>query len=542
MICRLVFLVLLLPVVPLPAAAPPVARRTTSGPLHREIDRILEASPGFARYKAPAAFDAEFLRRVTLDLTGCIPTTAEARAFLADRSPNKREALVDRLLNSPEHARHLATFLDVTLMERLPGRQIPQAEWFEFLRRSVLTNQPWDVLAREILSGDGQDPAARHRVKFFLERNGEPNLITRDISRLFLGTNLQCAQCHDHPRIEEYRQDDYYGLLAFIGRTSIVSDRKKKLPLLAEKADGETTYQSVFDPRKVTKTALPRVPGGQALRDPMLDKSRLYVVAPAAGVASVPAYSRRAKLAAALTQPGYLPFRRNIANRLWALMMGRGLVEPLDMDHPANPPSHPELLDLLADDIGARRFNMREFLREIALSQAYQRSSEPPPGVDLKDAPLYATAVLKPLTPEQLALSLMQASGYTDAMRASLGKSITEEKLYARLTGGIAPFVRSFGSGEGAPQGFDARIDQALFLANGSLVRSWLTPGSVNLLGRLQKLSGDALADELYLSIFTRLPSTEERQEVADFLTRHPGRLSDLAWALLASTEFRFNH
>lgn len=525
------------------AAAPPKAPRPVSSlPLHQQIDQLLESSPGFAKHKAALSSDAEFLRRIYLDLTGTIPTSAEARAFLADRSPSKRQALIDRLLQSPEHARHLAIFFDVTLMERLADRHVPRAEWTEFLRRSILANQPWDEMAREILSGDGSDPKARHRIKFFLERNGEPNLVTRDISRLFLGTNLQCAQCHDHPRIEEYKQDDYYGLLAFVGRTSFVNDRKKKVALLGEKADGETTYQSVFDPRKVTKTALPRVPGGQPIKDPAVDKTKMYKVAPATGVAAVPAYSRRAQLAAALTQSSYLPFRRNIANRLWALMMGRGLVDPLDMDHPANPPSHPELLDLLADDIAARKFNMREFLREIALSQTYQRSSEPPSGVDPKAIPAHAVAELKPLTPEQLAFSLMQATGYTDNMRASLGKTLNEEKLYARLAGAVSPFVRNFGSPEGTAQSFDARMDQALFLANGPTIRSWLSPGSVNLLGRLQKLSGDALADELYLSIFTRYPEAGERREVADFLTRNPGRVADLAWALLASTEFRFNH
>src|SRR5207248_1831128 len=203
-------------------------------------------------------------------------------------------------------------------------------------------------------------------------------VITRDISRLFLGTNLQCAQCHDHPRVEEYRQEHYYGLFAFLGRSSLLVDRRRRAALLSEKADGETTFQSVFDPKKVTKTALPRVPGGPAIMDPPQDKTKAYTVAPAAGTAAVPRYSRRAQLAAAVTRADYAPFRRNIANRLWALLMGRGLIEPLDMDHPGNRPSHPELLDLLADDIALRKFDMRGFLRELALSETYQRSSELP--------------------------------------------------------------------------------------------------------------------------------------------------------------------
>jgi hypothetical protein len=499
------------------AAAPPV-KPVPVEPLRRAIDRLLAD-----RDSVPAP-DAEFLRRAYLDLTGCIPGPAEARAFLADRSPGKRAALIDRLLASPEHARHLATWLDVMLMERLPDRAVGRAEWAEFLYRAALSNMPWDAVAREVLSGDGSDPKRLHRVKFFAER-GEPNVVTRDVSRLFLGTNLQCAQCHDHPRVEEYKQEDYYGLYAFIGRVTFSMPPRNRSAALPEKADGETTFQSVFDPRKVTKTALPRVPGGPAIPDPP-NKPK--------------GYSRRAALAGAVARADYLPFRRNIANRLWALVMGRGLIEPLDMDHPGNPPAHPELLDLLADDIAARKFDLRGFLREVTLSEAYQRSSELPSGGVAKGASPFAAAVLKPLTPEQLAFSLMRATGVTDAARQSLGKGATEPALHARLAGNVAPFVRAFGSPAGTIQTFDPSMNQALFLANGPTVRSWLKGGG--LVARLRKLQGDALADELYLSVLTRLPDAEERREAAGFLARTNGDVADLAWALLASTEFRFNH
>jgi hypothetical protein len=527
--------ILLLPLT-LPAAGPPAL------PLYQRIDQLVASKADFARFKAPRSSDAEFLRRVYLDLTGKLPSTAEARAFLADHSPGKRRAVIDRLLASPEHALHLANVFDVMLMERRPDRFVPRAAWLEFLRSSFAANRPFDEIAREVLSGDGSDPKKRYRVKFFLERKGEPNVITRDIGRLFLGTNLQCAQCHDHPRVEDYRQEHYYGLFAFISRSSPLNDRRRRTMLLSEKADGETTYQSVFDPKKVTKTALPRVPGGPALVDPPLDKKNAYQVAPAPGVAGVPRYSRRAQLAKALARADYVPFRRNIANRLWALLMGRGLVEPLDMDHGGNPPSHPELLDLLAEDVAARKFDVRGFLRELALSETYQRSSEPPAGLDPKDAPLYATAILKPLTPEQLAWSLMEATGLVETTRQALGKKPNPAVLQARLAPNVAVFVRTFASPAGKAQSFDARLDQALFLANGLTVRSWLVNRPGSLVGRLAKLSGAAMADELYLSVFTRLPDDEERREAADFLARRPGAYADLAWALLASTEFRFNH
>jgi hypothetical protein len=204
------------------------------------------------------------------------------------------------------------------------------------------------------------------------------------------------------------------------------------------------------------------------------------------------------------------------------------------------------LLDLLADDLAARKFDVRSFLRELALSEAYGRSSEVPAGREAKDLPLYAVARLKPLSPEQLAWALMQATGLTDATRQALGKGATEATLYARLAGNVTPFVNAFGAPAGTPERFDARVDQALFLANGPLVRSWLTPRAGNLTFRLGKLtSADAVAEELYLSVLTRLPDAEERKEVADFLAGRKDRdaaLQDLAWALLASAEFRFNH
>ena len=200
----------------------------------------------------------------------------------------------------------------------------------------------------------------------------------------------------------------------------------------------EVTFQSVFDPAKVTKSALPRVPGGPALRDPPGAKG--YATPPGPGKAAVPRYSRRALLGPQLARADYAPFQRNIANRLWALMMGRGLVHPLDLDHPANPPSHPELLDVLADDLAARKFDTRGFLRELALSRTYQRASALPEGVEEKDVPLYAVARLKPLSAEQLAFTLMQATGLTDATRKSLGKGANEAKLYSALARNMTPF------------------------------------------------------------------------------------------------------
>lgn len=531
-------MILVLALAPALVAAPP---------LHERIDQsIASRLPHSERQASGAASDAEFLRRIWLDLTGTIPTAAEAKAFLDDTSPGKRVALIDRLLASPAHARHLADVLDVWLLERRADNGVSHAQWWEYLRGAAAANRPWDELAREVLGSDGADPRTRPAAAFFLDRAAEPHLLTRDIGRLFLGMNLQCCQCHDHPRIEEYRQEHYYGLYAFVSRTSLVEDVKLKVPVLAEKADGEVTFQSVFDKAKVTKTTGPRMPNGAPVKEPSITKGTEYLVAPAAGVRSVPRYSRRSQLGPQLARADHEPFCRNAANRFWAMMIGRGLVHPLDMDHPGNPPSHPGLVALLASDLAGRKFDVRGFVREIAMSRTYQRSSELPPGAKEADPTGLTHAILKPLTPEQLAWALMQATGLADAERKALGKTVTDDALATRLAPNVAPFVRAFGNPAGTAASFDATLDQALFLANDPTVRAWLAPRPGNLIDRLTALaSADAVADELYLSVLTRRPDADERRETADFLAHRKDRiaaLQDLAWALLASAEFRFNH
>src|SRR3954469_1829371 len=199
-----------------------LAAPASAQPLHQRVDALVAAgTPDFEKIAAPLADDAEFLRRVYLGLIGIGPNPEQARAFLADRSPGKREKLIDRLLSSPEHARHFANVLDVMLMERRPQKGVAPDVFREYLRESVAANKPWDQLVREILSADGSDPKSRPAARFLLDRDGEPHVLTRDVSRLFLGMDFQCSQCHDSPIISDYKQDLYYGLYAFLNRTAL---------------------------------------------------------------------------------------------------------------------------------------------------------------------------------------------------------------------------------------------------------------------------------------------------------------------------------
>jgi Protein of unknown function (DUF1549)/Protein of unknown function (DUF1553) len=516
-------------------------------PLHPRIDALIVAGhPDYAKQAAPLADDAEFVRRIYLDLIGTIPTAAETRAFLDDRTPDKRAKLIDKLLDSPGYTRRMVWFWDVTLMERRADAKVPRAAWEEFLRNAVSENRPYDAFVRDMLSSDGSDPKTRAAAKFLLDRDLEPNLVTRDLARVFLGRNVQCAQCHDHPLIDDYKQEHYYGIQAYLNRSYLFPNPQVPTATIAEKAEGDVTFTSVFDKAKKQNTTAPKMPGGKPVEELKPEKGKEYKVAPAANVRPVPAYSRRELLAAAVTSPDNHAFARNAVNRIWAMMMGRGIVNPVDMDHGGNPPSHPGLLDLLAAEFVAHKYDVKWFVRQIALSDTYQRSSEVPAALADVPADRYLVATLKPLTPEQLAYALMQATGQTNTERAALAKlgpKATEEQLDARLMPRVPPFRNMFAARAGEPQdGFTATLDQTLFLKYGPTVRGMISP-------RVQSLAkladADAIADELFVSVLSRRPTAEEKKDVADALKGAKdgnAALAELVWALVASAEFRFNH
>ncbi|MEX0677364.1 MAG: DUF1549 domain-containing protein [Pirellulales bacterium] len=359
------------------------AARAGEPPLHERIDALIESTaPGPV---APVASDADFLRRAYLDLCGTIPDWSTARAFLDEVNPAKRQALVDRLLAAPRFAWHMQHTFDVMWTERRPDGGIPAAEWQEYLRKSFEDNKPLDQLAREILGADGADPALRPAAKFYLDRGGEPNLLARDVGRLFFGRDLQCAQCHDHPLVDDYLQAEYYGLMAFVNRGTVFNDAQEKKVYYAELAEGEVNYKSVFT-GDARDRVLPELPQGTPVSEPMLANEERYVVAPDKDkkVRPLPKYSRRAQLAALATSGTSAAFNRNLANRLWAHMMGRGLAHPLDVQHSGNPAVQSELLALLADELVRMKFDVKAFLRELALSRSYQRSSEEPDAAALK--------------------------------------------------------------------------------------------------------------------------------------------------------------
>jgi hypothetical protein len=342
-------------------------------PLHARVDAIIDAAA--VGPMAPPASDADFVRRVYLDLTGMIPTAAQTRAFLSDPAPDKRAQLIDTLLNSPQFARHMTLVFDVMLMERRGDKGVKTPEFQEFLRKSIADNKPLDQLFRELVSADGADPALRPAAKFFIDRDCEPNTMTRDLGKIVFGLDLQCAQCHDHPIISDYYQADYYGLFSFAMRTTLFNDAKAKTFYAAEKAEGDASFKSVFTNIAVDKLP-PRLPKGAVAFEPVWAKGDEYIVAPAKEVRHIPKHSRRQQLGTMLADSDQ--FRRNVANRVWMLLFGRGLVHPAEWHHADNPPSHPELLTLLSNELKTGNFQLRPLLRELALTKAYQRSCDVP--------------------------------------------------------------------------------------------------------------------------------------------------------------------
>ena len=506
------------------------------------MDELVAA--GFAgQQPAPLADDAEFLRRIWLDLAGRIPTSDDTRHFLDDTDPDKRSRMIEQLLAAPTYAQRMQELFHVVLMERRGDHE----KWKQYLHNAFERNKPWDQMVREVLNPDPQDENRRGAAFFYakrIEANGQNPIdhpgLTRDVGRLFLGADLQCAQCHDHLFIDDYKQRDFQGLYSVY--LNLSAKNGPDIPAVTEKPmKKKLEFISVFDPTQ-NETG-PRIPFGSEIPIPEQGKDAAPV-------------SMLALLASELPTAQNALFRKNIANRLWFLMMGRGLVHPLDLHHSDNPPSHPELLDLLASEIVAHQYDIKWMLRQLALSQTYQRSSRYPiasANADSEAASVnveqvrpqsYLLANEKRMMAEQLLHSTLRATGNFERLQ----QATVDGKPNAELTELTRRFVAAFANEPREPEDqINPSVKGALFSLNDDLVLQLLSRRSGNLIDRLLAMTSDELlADELYLSVFTRRPNNEERNELVAWLTKHNDRrekaIANWAWSMLTSMEFVVNH
>ena len=526
--------------------------RAADESLHTAIDRLIDAKVGDTP-KAPAADDAEFLRRVMLDLAGRIPTSAETTRFLDDKASNKRDVLIDSLLAGEDYPRRMQELFHAMLMER----RGEHAEWTKFLRHAFANNLPWDQVARAMLAPDSGDENLRGAAYFLTARLTKEGAmaavdvpgLTRDVGRLLAGVDLGCAQCHDHVSIDDYKQVDFQGLHMIF--ENMQSRRGGDFPAVTERVmQKDKEFQSVFtmDPRT---TGL-RIPGAGDVPIRTFPKGEEYSVAPdrKAKTPGMLKFSPLKELARGLAAKGNPLFARNIVNRLWFVMMGRGLVEPLDLFHSANPPTHPELLERLATEFVAHEFDIKWLLGQLARTGCYQRSSRLPGKGPLPDAKTYAVANQKRLSAEQFFWSTMIATGEIARLKQKPGvgleQLVSETKSLAAMQ---KQFLKTFSNPPREPEvDFAPTVKGALYLMHDEKVLELLKPRSGNLVERLAT-DADAkkTAEALFLAVVSRRPSDSDHEAVGRFLEKKDGAaraeaIGQLAWALLTSTEFCVNH
>ncbi|MGN6134885.1 MAG: DUF1549 domain-containing protein [Aureliella sp.] len=539
----------------------------------RVIDLAIEA--GWRAHElepvAPAD-DATFLRRIYLDLLGRIPLQSEQQEFLAQADSRKRETLVDRLLASDEHAEHFAEVYDAILIGRTEVDQFRRrsdAGWLEYLKRAVRENRPWDQVAREILLARPQSDQERGATWYLAARKNRPQDMAEAVSKDFFGVRIDCAQCHDHPLAAEIEQRHYWGLVAFFNRTKNVDSPRG--PRLAESAIGGFSNFSNLEgeakPNELVYLGDRRVEEARPAADAKeTDSDDLYLPA-ADGEPRVPKFSRREQFVDKVLKDHPL-LAQAMVNRMWGWMLGRGLVHPVDALDSFHPASHPGLLDWLSRDFAASGYDVRRLVRSLALSRAYQLTSSRDA---FADPQWFSSALTKPLTAEALHRSLLVALDPEDIGRWN---SVDQRIAFAKQFPDVLAEETL------------ATVSQGLLLTNGEAINQIVSAKESRLVRALVENRDDAVViQRLFQAVYGRQPDAQEQAQCVAYLADHSaadhnaadhsaaeasgvssseaasteaggsdtagspessaarGRaIEGLAWALVTSAEFRFNH
>ena len=510
--------------------------------LHEQIDALIDAKLT-GKVVSKQSDDYEFVRRVYLDFVGRIPTLAEIDSFITNKALDKRKLLIGQLVNSPSYSKQMANTFHIHFMERLGDN----AEWMKYLEESFKKNKGWNVMAKEILRGINSKEELKGANFFFskrLENYGQNpvdySALTRDVGRLFLGKDFRCAECHDHLFIDEYKQADFKGLFAFF-QNAYLADAKAGT--VGEKLTvKKTEFMSVF--KKEKKEIAPKIPGMAEVAIPEFKKGEEFLVPadPKKKILGVPKFSPLEKLSEQLPSTENADFSKNIVNRIWFMMIGRGLVHPLDLHHAGNPPSHPELLALLAKEFSAHQFDFKWLLIELANTKVYQRSSKVDMGKTPEALAFFATAIEKRLSAEQLLASILVATGRYEKLERKGGN---EPDMPDALK---VKFAKAFANAARDPEDEIAfSLKAALFLLNDEAVLGLLKPEADSTVAVLMKMKPDnVMIEKAYLAILSRKPELQETKDALEFLSKpvSAGEVGvvNLVWALLASSEFNLNH
>ncbi|HVL13893.1 MAG TPA: DUF1549 domain-containing protein, partial [Gemmata sp.] len=389
----------------LAARAPAADLPPANTPVPQVIDKYIDAAIAEAEVTpAGQADDATLIRRLTLDLVGRIPTTAEVDEYVKSKDADKRARLVDRLIASPAFARHQGALFEAMFNPEGTGRN--NGSLRAYLTDAVKANKPWDQVFREVVLPDQSDAKLKGAAEFLKARLADADKLTNDVSVTFFGVNVSCAQCHNHPHVADWTQDHFYAMKMFLARTfdngGFVAERGSGVIKYKPTKGPERTAKMMFLTGTVVEEGSKEPPADEQKKEKeVLDKAKGAKAAPPA-----PKFSARAKLVeVALADANAEFFARNIVNRMWHRYFGTGLVNPLDQLHSENEPSHPDLLAWLARDVAAHGYDLQRLTRGIVMSNAYSRASQYDSGSH-PPARLFAVAKLKPMTPMQLAVSL----------------------------------------------------------------------------------------------------------------------------------------
>jgi hypothetical protein len=497
--------------------------------LAARIDQLIEAGYAANDVKpAPLAGDAEFVRRVYLDLAGRIPHVSEVRKFLDDPAPNKRRALVEELLKGPYYVNHFTNVWRALLLPQNNNQQVQflAGQIENWLRPQLRDNKPYDRMVRDLLTAQlefgriamrPRTAADNGAVAFYQANESKPENVAAAASRLFLGIKLECAQCHNHP-FASWSRNQFWQFAAFFAG---IRPQQPQFAVFSQVLD---------DPRK-REITIPNTE--KTVQARFLDGTEPKWTDGAPS---------RAVLADWLTSAENPFFAKAIANRMWGHFFGLGIIDPVDDFGEANPPSHPELLDELGRAVVQHHFDLQFLIRAITASRTYQRTSRMTDSSQ-EDPRLFGRMPLKGLSPEQIFDSLAVATGYR-------GTPIAPGQ-FTRFDGVRAEFLTKFANSSDKRTEHQTSILQALSLMNGKFIADATSLDRSETLAALLDapfLDTRQRLDALYLAALARPMQPREAERLVPYINRggpsgnKARAFADVFWALLNSSEFIFNH